>query len=222
MMRRSSKDNRENEWRELRRRRFDEEVTRLLDRLYGTALRLTRHPDDAEDVVAETIGKAWERLDDLQDWQCLEGWLFRILNNTFVSWWRRRRSRQGLETELNTTGEGGDEQEAEDFSLFRKLHQPFLLWWSTPEQEFVDRLLREDLEKALDALPDAFRIVVVLVEVQGYTYAEVASLLDIPLGTVRSRVNRGRALLQKALWEYAGETFNRGQRGVAGGEGEQP
>lgn len=183
------------------RETFQREVERLMDRLYGTALRLTRDPHDAEDVVAEAVGKAWSRLDQLRDDERLEGWLFRILNNTFVNTWRRRRCRQDRETELDAAGTN-DEGE-EDFSLYRKLHQPFLLWWGTPEERFLNELLREDIQAAIDNLPDAYRVVVVLVEIRGHTYEEVATLLNIPLGTVRSRLSRGRALLQEALWGQA-------------------
>jgi len=170
-----------------------------MDRLYGTALRLTGNPDDAEDVVAEAISKAWSSLDDLRDIQSMDGWLFRILNNTFVSFWRRRRTRDEVEREAVETSD------AEGFSLFQQLHQPFLLWWGTPEQQFLNDVLQEDLQKALDSLPDGFRVVIVLVEVQGYTYDEVSGMLEIPVGTVRSRLSRGRALLQKALWKQASE-----------------
>ena len=186
-----------------RRRYFEQEVERLLDRLYGTALRLTRNPDDAEDIVAEAVGKAWAKLDELQDIQCLEGWLFRILHNTFVSEWRRRQHRQDKEVDIDAHKLDGSQEAS--FSLFDRLHQPFLLWWGTPEEQVLNGLLREDLQKALDGLPDAFRIVVILVEVEGYRYEEVAELLGIPLGTVRSRLSRGRSLLQKALWYQAGE-----------------
>lgn len=186
-----------------RRHHFEQEVERLLDRLYGTALRLTRNPEDAEDIVAETVGKAWAKLDELQDIQCLEGWLFRILNNAFVSEWRRRQHRQDKEVDIDAAELDGSQ--AESFSLFERLHQPFLLWWGTPEDQVLNDLLREDLQEALDSLPDAFRIVVILVEVEGYRYEEVAELLEIPLGTVRSRLSRGRSLLQKALWHQARE-----------------
>lgn len=186
-----------------RRRFFEQEIERLLDRLYGTALRLSRDPDDAEDLVAETVGKAWIRLEQLRDPECLEGWLFQILNNTFISTYRRRRTRQDMEVESEYAGL--EESGAVDFSLFQQLHQPFLLWWGTPEEQFLNDLLQDDLQTALDSLPDAFRVVIVLVEVQGYTYEEAANLLDIPLGTVRSRLSRARALLQKALWRQAGE-----------------
>lgn len=186
-----------------RRAVFEQEVTRLMDRLYGTALRLTRNPDEAEDIVAEAVGKAWHKLDELHDIERLEGWLFRILNNTFVSAWRRKQSRQEHESDTEVQEDGTCD--TIDFSLFQKLHQPFLLWWGTPEERFLNDLLHEDIQQALDSLPDAFRVVVVLVEVEGYTYEEAASLLEIPLGTVRSRLNRGRGLLQKALWEQGRE-----------------
>lgn len=182
---------------------FEREVERLLDRLYGTALRLTRNPDDAEDVVAEAVSKAWSRIDQLADLHSMEHWLFRILNNTFISFWRRQRRRQSVETVAFVED---SDSEAETFSLFEKLHQPFLLWWGTPEQELLNQILQDDLRQALDALPDAFRIVIVLVEIQGYTYEEAARMLDVPMGTVRSRLNRGRSLLQKRLWEQARET----------------
>jgi RNA polymerase sigma factor (sigma-70 family) len=186
-----------------RRDRFTREVERLMDRLYGTALRLTGNPDDAEDIVAEAVAKAWDRLGDLRDAASLEGWLFRILNNTFISAWRRHRTRN--QVEQHPDPEVTDPSTIADFSLFEKLHQPFLLWWGTPEERFLNDLLREDLQAALDTLPDAFRVVVVLVEVQGYTYEEVAELLEIPIGTVRSRLSRGRSLLQRHLWDLARE-----------------
>jgi RNA polymerase sigma-70 factor (ECF subfamily) len=96
-----------------------------------------------------------------------------------------------------------EDDEGEPFSLFEKLHQPFLLWWSTPEEEVIAKFLREDIDRALDALPDAFRIAIVLVEVQGHSYAEAADLLGVPIGTVRSRIARARAQLQRALWRHA-------------------
>lgn len=178
-----------------RKEQFEQQVTRLMDRLYGTALRLARHPDDAEDVVAETISNAWRKLDQLDDLSHMEGWLFRILHHTFVSQWRRRQCRQDREVELEP------QDDDHRFSLFEKLHQPFLLWWGAPEKEFMNALLQEDIRKAIDNLPDAYRVVIVLVEVEGYRYEEASRLLDLPKGTVRSRLCRGRSLLQKALWQ---------------------
>lgn len=180
---------------------FESRLEPLMDRLYGTALRLTRDPDDAEDIVAEAVSQAWRRLDTLRDPQRFEAWLFHILNNAFISEWRRRQSRP------KPTGDpdAAERLESDDFTLFQQLHQPFLLWWGSLEDQFFNGLLQEELERAIDALPDAFRVVMVLVEVQGYTYEEVARLLGIPLGTVRSRLSRGRGLLQKALWRQASE-----------------
>ncbi|PMR69014.1 RNA polymerase subunit sigma-24 [Halomonas heilongjiangensis] len=186
-----------------RRQWFEQRLEPLMDRLYGTALRLTRHPDDAEDIVAEAVGKAWIRLDKLRDPERFEAWLFHILTNTFISEWRRRQSRP--QPPSGNESPSPDDLDAGDFTLFQQLHQPFLLWWGSLEEQFFNSLLQEDLQRALDALPDPFRVAIVLVEVQGYTYDEVSSLLGIPLGTVRSRLSRARARLQKTLWEQARE-----------------
>lgn len=183
-----------------RRRWFALQVEALTDRLYGTALRLTRNPDDAEDLVAETVVKAWARLAELRDPQAFEAWIRRILSNTFVSAWRHRRA--SPEVALAAPCEDGED---DAFSLYEKLHQPFLLWWGNPEESAIVNLLREDLDRALDALPDAHRVVVVLVDVQGYSYPEAAAVLRVPVGTVRSRLSRARAQLQRALWRHAQE-----------------
>lgn len=186
-----------------RRQWFEERLEPLMDRLYGTALRLSRDPDDAEDIVAEAVAKAWAHLDELRDPQRFEGWLFHILTNAFISDWRRRRSRP--QRPLDPETPSPDELDIGSFTLFQQLHQPFLLWWGSLEEQFFRNLLEEDLQRAIDALPDAFRVAIVLVEVQGYTYGEVSRLLGIPLGTVRSRLSRARGLLQKMLWQQARE-----------------
>jgi RNA polymerase sigma-70 factor (ECF subfamily) len=179
-----------------RRQVFAAEVDRLMDRLYGTALRLTRDPADAEDLVADTVAKAWATLDTLHDLQSFEKWVFRILVNTFISELRRKRSRPAEDLV-------DDEETLDRFSLFEKVHQPFLLWWGNPEQQLLDKLLREDIEQALESLPEGFRVVVVMIEVWGFSYAEAAEALDVPVGTVRSRLSRGRAMMQRALWRQA-------------------
>jgi RNA polymerase sigma-70 factor (ECF subfamily) len=176
---------------------FEREVVSALPDLYGTALRFAKNAADAEELIAETVAKAWTSLGSLQERSRFRGWLFRILSNTFVSDCRARAARPALESLAE-----GDEAE-ESFSLFERLHQPFLLWWGNPEQEFLSKLLREDLEKAVDALPEAFRVVVVLADIQGLSYREIADALGVPIGTVRSRLARGRSLLQRALWEHA-------------------
>jgi RNA polymerase sigma-70 factor (ECF subfamily) len=119
--------------------------------------------------------------------------MHRILTNLFLS---RCRAEAGRADDASLDEEG-------EFSLFERLHQPFLLWWGSPEQDFLDRLLQEDLIRAIEALPERFRIVVVLADVQGLSYSEIAGSLEVPIGTVRSRLARGRALLQKALWDHA-------------------
>jgi RNA polymerase sigma-70 factor, ECF subfamily len=176
---------------------FKAEIERLTDRLYGSALRLTRNPADAEDLVAETVLKAWSHFGQLSDRQSFPKWVLRILANTFVS--NRRRVRPESFEALDI-----DDEDC-CFSLFEKMHQPFLLWWSNPEQELISKMLREDIEAAIDAMPDAFRTVLVLVEINGQSYAEAAEALDLPIGTVRSRLSRARCMLQKALWEQARE-----------------
>jgi RNA polymerase sigma-70 factor (ECF subfamily) len=183
-----------------RRRWFALQVERLTDRLYGTALRLTRNTDDAEDLVAETVAKAWAKLGELRDSQAFEAWIRRVLSNTFVSDWRHRRAGPQLVEPLPC--EDGAE---EAFSLFEKLHQPFLLWWGNPEESAIANLLRQDIERALDALPDAYRVVVVMVDVEGYSYPEAAETLGVPVGTVRSRLSRARSQLQHSLWRHAQE-----------------
>lgn len=175
---------------------FADQVDTLLPELYGRALRLCRHRANAEDLVADSVAKAWEALPSLEDRSAFRGWAFRILNNTFVS--NCRRPRANAEHEALDTVDG-------EFSLFDRLHQPVLLWWDNPEKSFLNRLLRADVERAIDGLPEAYREVVVLVDVQGSAYREVAELLDIPIGTVRSRLARGRGLLQQALWEHGQE-----------------
>lgn len=97
----------------------------------------------------------------------------------------------------------GDERPGNAFSLFEKLHQPFLLWWATPEEEAIASFLREDVGRALDELPEIFRIAIVLVDIQEFSYAEAAEILGIPIGTIRSRLARARGQLQRALWQHA-------------------
>ena len=112
----------------------------------------------AEDLVAETVARAWAARDGLKDEAAFRAWIFRILHNAFVS--DRRRS--AARPEVQPRGGEGEAEDEEAFSIFEQAHQPFLLWFSNPEQEFLDRVLRKDLERALCALPEHYRIVVVL------------------------------------------------------------
>jgi RNA polymerase sigma-70 factor (ECF subfamily) len=177
---------------------FSAHIETHLDRLYGAALRLTRNPANAEDLVAETVTKAWSAIDTLQDVERFVPWMLRIMSNQFISEKRRLQERTPHEAYIEEPG-----PEEHGFSIFERLHQPFLLWWSNPEQEFLDQLLQTDIEKALETLPENFRIVVILSDVEGMTYAEIAEALAVPVGTVRSRLSRARSLLQKQLWDHA-------------------
>ena len=176
---------------------FEREVIDALPDLFGTALRLTRNRADAEDLVAEAVAKGWAHLENLTDRTRLRGWLFRIMTNAFLSA-RRTDARRGVHEPLDARDEAG-------FSLFEQLHTPILLWWGNPEQEFLDKLLRDDLARAVDALPEPFRLVLVLADMQGHTYQDIAAMLSVPIGTVRSRLARARGQLQKALWLHAQE-----------------
>jgi RNA polymerase sigma-70 factor, ECF subfamily len=171
---------------------FEEATLAALPELLGLARRLARNREDAEDLAAEAVTRAWLHRATLRDRERFCGWISRILTNLYLT---QRRS-EAIHPHESLGGE-------DDFSLFERLHQPFLLWWSTPEQEFLDRLLREDLVRAIEALPEPFRIVVALADVQGFSYGEIAESLAVPIGTVRSRLARCRSLLQRALWEHA-------------------
>lgn len=174
---------------------FGAGVGENLDALYSVALRLTRKDADAEDLVAETVAKAWSAFDSLDDPDRFRPWLFRILHNTFISDYRKKAVRP--DEASYSAGECDDDDLV---TMLNEQSDDFLVWWSNPEREFFNDLLAEQLLAALDQLPEAFRTVVVLVNVEGFTYDETAEVLGIAPGTVRSRMKRGRTLLQKALW----------------------
>jgi RNA polymerase sigma-70 factor (ECF subfamily) len=177
---------------------FESQVLALLGPLHGVARRLTKNDADAEDLVAEAVTRAWRARESLSDEGAFRAWVFRILNNTFVS--ERRKALARPREEL-LVEESADQERA--FSIFERLHQPFLLWFSNPEQQFLDKLLREDLDRALAALPEHYRVVVMLADVEGFKYGEIAETLDVPVGTVRSRLARARSALQRTLWDVA-------------------
>jgi RNA polymerase sigma-70 factor (ECF subfamily) len=179
---------------------FETQVLAILGPLHGVARRLTKNDADAEDLVAESITRAWRARESLSDEGAFRAWMFRILNNTFVSERRKALARPREELLVEDSAE-----EEHTFSIFERLHQPFLLWFGNPEQEFLNKLLREDLDRALAALPEYYRVVVVLADVEGFKYGEIAETLDVPVGTVRSRLARARAALQQTLWEVAQE-----------------
>ncbi len=180
------------------RAQFGKYLETGLDDLYRAALRLTRNPDDAQDLVADTVEKAWNCIDTLQDPERIGAWMKRIMTNHFIS--ERRKAVHRTPHEEYT-----EEREDDDapFSLFERLHQPFLLWWSNPEQKFLDQVLQEHITAALAELPESFRMVIVLADMEGMKYEEISQALEVPVGTVRSRLARARSQLQKCLWQQA-------------------
>ena len=152
---------------------------------------------DAEDLVSDAVTKGLEKLDTLKDRGNFRGWMFRILANTFISNYRKQSIRETL-----TYDESEGDDDENPFWIFDRLHQPFLLWFSNPEQEFLNKVLNNDIESALDSLQESYRLVVVLADLEGFKYSEIAEILEVPVGTVRSRLARGRSLLQKSLWQH--------------------
>lgn len=168
--------------------------------LYSLALRLTRNNADAEDLVAEAVTRAWAVIDTLQDKTRFRPWIFRILHNRFISDYRKK-SRRPAATPYDELADDGQQVA----SLLIQQPNGFLNWWANPEQVFANNLLAKDIVAAIENLPEVFRTTVLLINVEGLSYDETAEVLDVSPGTVRSRMNRGRTLLQKALWQHAME-----------------
>jgi RNA polymerase sigma-70 factor (ECF subfamily) len=187
---------------------FSASVQQNMDALFGVALRLTRSRSTAEDLVADSVIKAWSAIETLDNRGRFRPWLFRIMRNLFIS----DRRRQAVRPTESCWSELSEEAEGEEVTALL-LEQPdsFLAWWATPERELINHMLGEQIRVAIEALPEAFRVVVLLVNVEGLAYDEAAEVLGVPTGTIRSRMKRGRTLLQKALWEQAKEA------GLAGG-----
>jgi RNA polymerase sigma-70 factor, ECF subfamily len=172
------------------RARFERDALPLLPNLYGAALRLTRNPQDAEDLVQETFLRAYRGFAGFEEGTNLRAWMYRILMNTFINTYRKR------QREPVTVGD----DEIEDWYLFDRLGGSGVE--ASAESEVLERLPDEDVQRALEALPENFRMAVLLADVEGFSYKEI---LDIPIGTVMSRLHRGRKALQKALWETVRE-----------------
>jgi RNA polymerase sigma-70 factor, ECF subfamily len=184
-----------------RKKQFEILIKECLKVMYRVALRLTKNDKDAEDLVSEAIVLAWKNFAHLKDKQKFKPWILKILTNTYISSYRHKRSHPDpIRLESNSADE-----ENENFSLFEALASPFLLWQTNPEKMFINSLLKEDIIKALESLPDQYRIVVTLCELESQSYQEAAEILNLPIGTVRSRLFRGRSILQKRLWNWAKE-----------------
>jgi len=170
---------------------FEQEVMPHIHALFGAALRLTRSSSEAEDLVQETFLKAFRSFEQFEIGTNCKAWLFRILTNTFINKYRRKiKEREILDTEFRASDKNGGER---CFSGKK----------SSPEDDIVDKFLSDEVVKALDKVPVDFRLVVILSDIYGYSYKEIASKVQIPIGTVMSRLFRGRRLLQDQLFDYA-------------------
>jgi len=177
-----------------RRREFEEQALPHLDSMYSAALRMTRNPSDAEDLVQEAILLAFRHFDQFQSGTNIRAWLFRILTNTFINSYGNK-SREPERVDL---------PEVEDFYFLSQAARNNELG-EDPESQILSKFAYNDIMAAIDRLPEEFRLVVVMNAVEGFAYQEIADILNIPIGTVRSRLYRGRKVLQKHLYEQARE-----------------
>ena len=175
------------------RDRFEREVLPILSNIYGAALRLTRNPQDAEDLVQETYLRAFRGFSGFQEGTNLRAWMYRILTNTFINTYRKKQ-REPVTVQ---------DDDIEDWYLYDRLGSSTVE--ASAESEVLEKLPDEDVQRALEALPEGFRMAVLLADVEGFSYKEIAEIMDIPIGTVMSRLHRGRKALQKALWETVRE-----------------
>ena len=176
------------------RAHFTELAMEFMPSLYAAALRMTRNPADAEDLVQETYLKAYRGFEGFTEGTNLKAWLYRILTNTFINRYRAKKRRPD-ETDL---------EDVEDFYLYRRLGGLEEARASrSAEDELMDFFTETEVKDALESLPESFRLAVLLADVEGFAYKEIAEILDIPIGTVMSRLHRGRKALQKRLYEFA-------------------
>ena len=179
-----------------RQARFERDALPYLDQLYSAAMRMTRNPSDAEDLVQETYAKAFAAFHQFKPGTNLKAWLYRILTNTFINTYRAKKRRP----------DESDLEEVEDLYLYRRLGGlEAAEVGRSAEDELLDHVTDTEVKEAIESLPEQFRVAVLLADVEGFSYKEIAEILDIPIGTVMSRLHRGRKGLQKRLYEYAVE-----------------
>jgi RNA polymerase sigma-70 factor (ECF subfamily) len=176
------------------RARFERDVLPLLPSLYGAALRMTRNPSDAEDLVQETYLRAFRGFGGFTEGTNPKAWLYRILTNGYINSYRKKQREP-------QTVEGPDD--LDEWYLFDRLGARNVE--GSAEEAVLDRIPDADVKVALESLPENFRIPVLLADVEGFSYKEIAEIMGTPIGTVMSRLHRGRKALEKALWDTAVE-----------------
>src|SRR5438309_11139327 len=180
---------------------FEAQAMEFMPSLYTAAVRMTRNAADAEDLVQETYLKAYRGFGGFQEGTNLKAWLYRILTNTYINTYRAKKRRP----------EESDIEDVEDLYMYRRLGGlEGATAGRSAEDQVLEHFTESEIKEALESLPEQFRIAVLLGDVEGFSYKEIAEILDIPIGTVMSRLHRGRRALQKRLYEFGR------QRGLIG------
>ena len=176
--------------------KFTELATPYMDALYSAAMRMTRNPADAEDLVQETFLRAYRGFGGFQDGTNLKAWLYKILTNTYINIYRAKQRRP----------DEVDFDDVEDFALYRRIGGLEAAQAGvTPERLVLDAMPDQAVKDAIEALPEQFRVAVLLADVEGFSYKEIADITGVPIGTVMSRLHRGRKQLEKRLADFAVE-----------------